>query len=330
MTFDTTAPEIAFALRTVRKAAQLARRIRASMPAESVTKDDLSPVTVADFALQALVARDLEETFPGDPLVAEERAADLRSSPAVLETVTGFVRETVDGVDGVDVCRWIDRGGAEVGGRFWTLDPIDGTKGYLRGGQYAVALALVVGGEVKLGVLGCPNLEGGVLAAAVRGQGAWRMPLDEDPAKAGTTNKGDSGFVPLHVSECEDPARARMLRSFEAAHTNTEQIDALAHAMNIQAEPVLMDSQAKYIVLAGGGAELLVRLLSPKNPGYREKIWDHAAGSIIVEEAGGRITDLDGVALDFTQGRALNKNRGLLVSNGRLHELALVALSRLA
>ena len=320
MTLDTTAPEIAFALRTVRKAAQLARRIRASMPSESVTKDDLSPVTVADFALQALVARDLEETFPGEPLVAEERAADLRGSASVLETVTGFVRETVDRVDSVDVCRWIDRGGAEPGGRFWTLDPIDGTKGYLRGGQYAVALALVVGGEVKLGVLGCPNLEGGgVLAAAVRGQGAWRTTLD-----------GDSEFVLLHVSECDDPVRARMLRSFEAAHTNTEQIDAFARAMNIQADPVLMDSQAKYAVLAAGGTELLLRLLSRKKPDYREKIWDHAAGSVIVEEAGGRITDLDGVALDFTQGRALNRNRGLLVSNGRLHELALVALSRLA
>jgi len=319
MMLDTTAPEVAFGLRTVRKAAQLARRIRANMTVEGVTKNDLSPVTVADFALQALVARDLEETFPGEPLVAEERAADLRGAPAVLEAVTSFVREVVDGVDSVDVCRWIDRGGAEPGGRFWTLDPIDGTKGYLRGGQYAVALALVADGEVKLGVLGCPNLEDqGVLAAAVRGQGAWRTALDGDPE-----------FAPVHVSECDNPAHARMLRSFEAAHTNTEQIDAFARNINIQAEPVLMDSQAKYIVLAGGDAELLVRLLSPQKPDYREKIWDHAAGSIIVEEAGGRITDLDGAALDFTQGRALNKNRGMLVSNGRLHDVALAALSRL-
>ena len=57
------------------------------------------------------------------------------------------------------ICHWIDRGNAsEFSDRFWTLDPIDGTKGFLRGGQYAVCLALIVDGDVKLGVIGCPNL----------------------------------------------------------------------------------------------------------------------------------------------------------------------------
>ena len=54
----------------------------------------------------------------------------------------------------------IDRGGRESGHRFWTLDPIDGTKGFLRGDQYVVALALVVKGEVQIGALACPNLGG--------------------------------------------------------------------------------------------------------------------------------------------------------------------------
>jgi 3'(2'), 5'-bisphosphate nucleotidase len=69
------------------------------------------------------------------------------------------------------------QGGAK--GRFWTLDPIDGTKGFLRGEQFAVCLALIVDGQVQLGVLGCPNLgvekngSKGALYVAVKGQGAF-------------------------------------------------------------------------------------------------------------------------------------------------------------
>jgi 3'(2'), 5'-bisphosphate nucleotidase len=66
----------------------------------------------------------------------------------------------------------------------WTLDPIDGTKGFLRGGQFAVCLALIVGGNVQLGVMGCPNLpvnpnvpdgEKGCLFIAEKGQGAFQV-----------------------------------------------------------------------------------------------------------------------------------------------------------
>jgi 3'(2'), 5'-bisphosphate nucleotidase len=67
-------------------------------------------------------------------------------------------------------------------------------------------------------------------------------------------------------------------------------------------------------------------LLSAKKPDYREKIWDQAAGSLIVEEAGGWVTDLDGKPLDFTAGRTLADNRGILATNGHLHPAALEAL----
>jgi 3'(2'), 5'-bisphosphate nucleotidase len=69
-------------------------------------------------------------------------------------------------------------------GRFWTLDPIDGTKGFLRGEQYAVCLALIENGEVQLAIQGCPNLPRnihdpcsirGSLFVAVKGQGAFEV-----------------------------------------------------------------------------------------------------------------------------------------------------------
>ena len=119
------------------------------------------------------------------------------------------------------------------------------------------------------------------------------------------------------------------MRSFESGHTNVGMIDHIANDLGVQVEPVRMDSQAKYAVLASGGGEVILRLLSPKQPDYREKIWDQAAGSLILEEAGGRITDLDGKPLNFTQGRLLIKNRGVLASNGHLHEALLGTLAAL-
>jgi 3'(2'), 5'-bisphosphate nucleotidase len=140
--------------------------IQAEMVSPALAKDDRSPVTIADFASQALVACLLEREFPGDDLVAEEDASRLRlglvgktTQPlSALEQVTRFCERFIPGADPFTVCDWIDRGAAQPSRRFWVLDPIDGTKGFLRGDQYAVALALVVDGQVVIGVLGCPNL----------------------------------------------------------------------------------------------------------------------------------------------------------------------------
>ena len=123
-----------------------------------------------------------------------------------------------------------------------------------------------------------------------------------------------------------DPSGARLLRSVEKSHTDTDGIGELATELGIMAEPVPMDSQAKYAVLAAGGGEILLRLLSPSRPDYREKIWDQAAGSIVIEEAGGRVSDLDGKDLDFSQGRTLAGNRGVLATNGLLHDKVLNGL----
>ena len=88
-----------------------------------------------------------------------------------------------------------------------------------------------------------------------------------------------------------------------------------------------MDSQAKYGAVARGDAVLYLRLPSPKSPSYREKIWDHAAGSLIVEEAGGRVTDMHGQPLDFASGHKMERNRGVIVSNGLLHAAVIETLA---
>jgi 3'(2'), 5'-bisphosphate nucleotidase len=319
-------PEIKFTLQAVRQAALLVRHIQSTLITPAIEKNDRSPVTVADFASQALIGKLLMQAFPNDPLVAEEDSTALRApgETKTLEQVTQFVGQFTPSADDQSVCRWIDHGNADGGERFWTLDPIDGTKGFLRGEQYAVALALVVGGAVQVGALGCPNLVDahkpaptgvGSLVVAARGQGAWVTEL-ETPGE----------YRKLQVSAQNDPHGARVLRSVESGHTNVSQIDIFAQQLGIEAEPVRMDSQAKYALLASGHGEYYLRLLSPSRPDYREKIWDQAAGALILEEAGGRITDLHGKPLDFTVGRQLKNNRGILGSNGLLHDHAVGAL----
>ena len=87
-----------------------------------------------------------------------------------------------------------------------------------------------------------------------------------------------------------------------------------------------MDSQAKYGIVARGEVTLYLRIPSPSEPGYKENIWDHAAGSIIAEEAGGRVTDAKGQPLDFSSGIKMEKNCGIVVTNGILHMRVLKAL----
>jgi 3'(2'), 5'-bisphosphate nucleotidase len=319
-------PEVIFALNAVRNASSLARRIQTEISRKVLQKDDPSPVTVADFASQALVGEMIERLYPYIPLVGEEDSQTLQT-PAerhVLDQVTSYLSKVLPDATPERVCSWIDRGGGEPGDIFWTVDPIDGTKGFVRGAQYVVALALVKNGEVKIGVLGCPNLRDGFipdfngpgsLLLALRDEGCWTLPME-----------GEKTMRRLQVSDRRETRNARVVRSFEAAHTNVSQVDRFAEILEVGDPAIKMDSQAKYALLAAGEGELMLRLLSPERPHYREKIWDQAAGSLILQEAGGKITDMDGNSLDFSRGRTLENNRGVLASNGHLHDAALKAL----
>lgn len=315
------------AVKAVTAAGLLCRRIQMDLVGEgTVYKMDKSPVTVADFSAQAVICRMINDSFPDDPVVGEEdsRALSTPENEGTLKAVTEYVSEVLPGASSDDVCRWIDLGNGEPDGRFWTLDPIDGTKGFIRGDQYAVALALMEEGEVKVGVLACPNLplkpdeaesgRGGIFTA-IRGEGAAICPLDGGKVER------------IRVSGHSSPSEARTVESFESGHANHSSQSVVAKSLGIAREPVRMDSQAKYGVVARGEAEIYLRMPSPKTLGYRENIWDHAAGILIVEEAGGRVTDIHGNPLDFTRGRKLTNNRGVAASNGRFHDKIIEAIS---
>ena len=297
----------------------LCQAVQATIDAGVLEKDDRSPVTIADFGSQALVCRSLSASCPGIPVVGEEDAATLRepSQKVFLERIRRELLVLGISCDDEQVCDWIDLGAAEPTERFWTLDPIDGTKGFLRGGQYAVALALIAGGEVELAVLGCPGMgdagTGGLVFSATRGQGTRVSPAI-DPTDS----------RPVVVSDCEEASVARLCESVESGHSAHDRSERIARSLGLVADPVRLDSQAKYATVADAGAELYLRL--PVSATYEEKIWDHAAGSLVVTEAGGTVTDTRGRPLDFSAGRTLAHNSGVVVTNGSLHEQVLDAV----
>ena len=317
--------EVAAGIEAALSAAKLCQAVRANIP-DRMEKEDRSPVTVADFGSQAIICRALAAAFPQDPVVGEEDATSLRSPEMSeqLAQVTEYVKQQVPNPSTEDVTQWIDHGNGEPAERFWTSDPIDGTKGFLRGDQYAIALALIEEGEVKVGILGCPALsldlappldQTGLLFVAVRGEGTRVRPLSED------------NWNTMRVTSPDDKDHLRFVESVEAAHGDQSQQTAIAQKAGITSPSLRMDSQAKYGAVAAGAAALYLRLPSPKKPDYRENIWDHAAGAIVVEEAGGRTSDMYGKPLDFSVGAKLFQNRGIVVSNGSLHEAVLAALS---
>ena len=178
-----------------------------------------------------------------------------------------------------------------------------------------MALALVENGCVVLGALGCPELgKEGTVAIAIRGGGAWKEPLE-----GGQRDQ-------LTVSQVAEPNHARLIQSVEPSHTNKAVMQRIRAELRIATDPVRMDSQVKYLLIASGEVDMMFRLTPAVDPGFRSMIWDQAAGSLFVEEAGGRVSDLDGQALDFSTGAQLTSNRGVLATNGPLHASGLSAI----
>ena len=316
------------AVEAVLKACRLCQAVRAALVSEeTMPKKDQSPVTVADFGAQAVICLDLLSVFPDDSIAAEEDATFLRTSRGAgfRSKVAQHVRAVVPGLTDEQILAAIDRGTWEGGpaGRHWTIDPIDGTIGFLRGDQYAVALALIEDGEVVLGILGCPNLfvdpshpggPKGCLFSAVKGQGATMQRID-DPTERRIT-----------VTEITDPTVASFCESVEDSHSSHRHAARVASILGMTAPPLRIDSQCKYAVLARGDVSAYLRL--PTQAGYEEKIWDHAAGWIVVKEAGGEVSDVRGQPLDFSLGRTLRRNRGVVATNGKLHPQIIAAVQQ--
>ncbi|KAJ5090135.1 3(2)-5-bisphosphate nucleotidase HAL2 [Penicillium argentinense] len=320
----------------VQRATLLTQKVFFEKAKGTVSKDDKSPVTIGDFGAQALIIQAIRKNFPNDEIVAEEEASSLREDKDLSAEIWRLVKDIKledaesDNLLGgplaseQNMLDIIDEGKSAGGGkgRIWALDPIDGTKGFLRGGQYAVCLGLIVDGDVKVGAIGTPNLpvdaatidantgaqqgetnDNGVLFSAILGEGATSRPL---------SNGALAPSKPISMRPVPDIAQAVFCEGVEAAHSAQGDNAAVAERLGITAPSVRLDSQAKYCSIARGSGDIYLRL--PVKKDYQEKIWDHAAGDIIVREAGGQVTDIYGARLDFSKGRTLAANKGVVAA----------------
>ncbi|KAG6011746.1 hypothetical protein E4U43_008143 [Claviceps pusilla] len=345
-------------LSTARTAALHAARLTKRVLSSSVTqvsKADASPVTVADFAAQALLIRILREAFPEDGFVGEEDAGVLRRDEGLRGQVFGLYREAVEeweaekrqpkkegekyvekkpDVSVDEMLDLIDLGGRGEGGRhgrFWAMDPVDGTASFLRGEQYAVSVALLQHGVEVLTAVVYPNLRLvapagriaedavdatglGIMLSAVQGQGVTKTVLSD---WHGHNDNNETLLSPLqaspsreqtHLIDCHRnpaPQRSIVRRVCEALSVPFPGTDVWA-------------SHVRYAGLILGGGDLLIRL--PRGETARSCIWDHAGAQLMFRELGGRVTDLDGKEVDFGMGRYLSGNRGLVLArDGELH-----------
>ncbi len=233
--------------------AEILKLVEAGFEVE--TKDDKSPVTICDRAAERVILRALAEAAPGVPVVAEEEVSAGRI-PALGEA-------------------------------YFLVDPLDGTKEFIRGGDdYTVNIGLIVGGSPRLGVVFQPvvnRLWGGLV-----GEGAF-LEADGDRLPIRTRNLGDQ--------------RAAIASK---SHFNQATADYLAEAIGI-CEHVSIGSSLKFCIVAEGRADIYPRL-SPTCE------WDTAAGHAVLLAAGGRVDGPDGGPL--TYGKTAFLNRGFCATAG--------------
>lgn len=297
-----------------------------------LTKDDRSPVTVADFAVQAIVALGLRNALGQQNIVGEENADELRTPgqnsirQAVLRAVRLVYSDLTleEMLDAIDLCNH-----DATSSTYWTLDPIDGTKGFLRGQQYAIALGKIENGQVTFGVMGCPNLpadqkkpldqpdERGVMYAATASGGTWEHLLDRLDSEPRRVKAGD----------IKPGQPIRTCGSVEKTHSKRSDTMRILEHLNEDSTPVRLDSQCKYAVVARNQADAYLRM--PTGADYVEKIWDHAAGMLIATEAGAVVSDITGKPLDFSQGWRLESNRGVICAVPGLHSRIIKAIKAL-
>jgi histidinol-phosphatase len=225
------------------------------------SKPDRSPVTDADTAVEDRVRELLAEARPDDPVVGEER------------------------------------GGTMGSGRAWLLDPIDGTKNFLRGvPAWATMIALVVDGRPEVGVISAPALGRRWWAAA--GEGAWSSYPDSHRRRIAVSkvhSLTDAYLSTTHLGSWVDyHSRERYLALADACWETRAFGDFWQHCLVAEGS---LDIAAEAIV----------------NP------WDVAAVQILIEQAGGTFTDLTGTAR-IDGGSALS-------TNGHLHAAALTLLA---
>ncbi len=264
--------ELAVCRRLAREAGAIALSYRDGGELGVEMKPGDEPVTAADRAASELIVSGLAQAFPDDVIISEESADDLR-------------RLTHP--------------------RVWYIDPIDGTKDFIRGRDgFSVMIGLAVDAVPVVGVLYQPV--GDNLFWAAPGQGAWIVPPDQEPRRLA----------------CSAVTEVSELRLVASRSHRSPKIDEVKSALGIESELNIGSVGLKLALIALAERDLYV------NPASRCKTWDTCAPEALLREAGGRITDIAGNALRYDQENSLRAD-GLVATNGCAHDAVIASLAPL-
>ena len=265
---------------------------------KSYIKQDQSPVTVADFASQIYIISKLKELFPEDSIIAEESLFSIvnHRDKKIIHLCYNELNLSVE----LDFKEILNYRGIDSGIR-WSIDPIDGTKGYQKGLSYAIGIGLINHQEKVFSIIGVPNYKNNQVAifTAFKGEGT----------KAAY---GDRGFIPIKVSNKE------IIKDYSLCHSlhyDQPWVLKLANILGIE-KYIQIDSMAKFCMIADGSSDLYIKPMD-KDHSF---IWDFLPGDLLVTEAGGMVTDLMGKIPQYINEKCVISAPGLLISNGKAHQ----------
>ncbi|KAI1781299.1 carbohydrate phosphatase [Hypoxylon cercidicola] len=344
--------ELRVAIGAVQSAAKLSQAVISIDDKGVIEKDDLSPVTVADFAIQALLTATIHNAFPHDKFVGEESAAELRSNPLLQDRVWQLLQRLREDEERslcklpespeqmcemIDWCGLGEPGGANAG-RVWVFDPIDGTKTFVQRMAYAINIALLEGSKQVLSVVGCPTLSvdaespvtnttpdptgRGCIVFAVKGHGTYVCHL-----VGSSPHDVQARRVKPH-GDAESSQELRPVSCYNMLDSGVDDIHQIINEkLNITTQGCdLLAWVLRWVTLGLGLANMTVWVYKQRS--RTGKIWDHAGAMLLFEEVGGKVTDIDGKDIDLGVGRKMTGNHGFVAAPMAMHATVLETVQR--
>lgn len=264
------AAELPVAAKLALEAGDIAMRYHGEDISVDLKLDD-EPVTVADHECSAHIVAGLRKAFPDDVVISEEVADDARRLSAE---------------------------------RVWYVDPIDGTKDFIRGQNgYCVMIGLTIEAVPTVGTVYQPN--SGALLFAAKNAGGWLH-------REGSCRR-------LSTSDRTRPEDARYLRSKSRIPADW---DRIASELGLARGETIASIGLRLCTIALGASDLYV------NPYTKSSSWDTCGPQVILEEAGGTLTDMHGLPLRYDDVSCKHR-RGVVASNGHMHDSVIQKFSEL-
>ncbi len=310
-------------IQAVRQAIGLCRDVQqtALRSIDKMTGEEIEPVTIADYGAQAILCRALQQYFPEDGVIAEESGKLFQTlvSPEQRTVILNLLTTLLDvNVTQENIVDWLDHGQAKGAQKVWTIDPIDGTKGFVGLRHYAIGIGYIETGKLAGGVMGCPHYAQDIDSVEHSGRIYY---VQDGKAQYVPLEGGDP--ITVRVSNRTAPDEIRIVQSYVKEHGDkTRKLQAYEKAGFGKSQIFELDSMEKYALIASGHADLCLHIPLKFTPW---RVWDHAPGVALVEAAGGKVTGLQGETLDFSQGDTI-LCEGVIISNGAIHDTVVAAV----